>query len=170
MPTLNEAAFLIDKRGSPLEIRPAHYTAPGPDELVVKNEVVAINPVDAAVQMAGKFMLTWLKYPTILGHDVSGVVVEVGRGGSADQRFKPGDRVVGHAVGTYKRVNKLSEAAYQQYTVLRCSLTSHIPSDLSHERACVLPLGLSTAACGLFMTDHLALRKPKLQSREGLQR
>jgi NADPH:quinone reductase-like Zn-dependent oxidoreductase len=39
-------------------------------------------------------------------------------------------------------------------------MAAPIPDALSYERACVLPLGISTAACGLFEKDHLALRHP----------
>lgn len=39
-------------------------------------------------------------------------------------------------------------------------MTSTIPSSISYETACVLPLGLSTAACALFQTDYLALPLP----------
>ncbi|KAI1401794.1 zinc-binding oxidoreductase CipB [Hypoxylon fuscum] len=162
MPPENRAAYLVDKHGKPLEVRPAPYTAPGPDEFVIKSEAVAINPVDAAVQLAGNTMFPWLKYSCIQGSDVSGVVVDVGSGGKAEQLFEAGDAVAGLAVGTDKRANKASEGAFQQYTVLRCQLTSKISDDLPCERACVLPLALSTAACGLFMADHLALDKPRL--------
>ncbi|RYP69570.1 hypothetical protein DL769_005245 [Monosporascus sp. CRB-8-3] len=167
MPPQNQAAYLIDKHGKPLEVRPAPYTAPGPDELVIRNEAIAINPVDAGVQIAGRIMFPWIGYPCVLGSDVSGVVVDVGSGGKAGQLFKAGDRVVGLAVGTDKRANKASEGAFQQYTVLRCQLTSKIPEDLSYEKACVLPLGLSTAACGLFSGEYLALQKPRLQASTG---
>ena len=39
-------------------------------------------------------------------------------------------------------------------------MAAPIPSTLSYESAAVLPLGLSTAACGLFQKDHLALQYP----------
>ncbi|KAI4597923.1 hypothetical protein KJ359_003730 [Pestalotiopsis sp. 9143b] len=142
MPSENHAVYLIDKHGKPLEVRTAPYTTPGPGELVIKNAAIAINPVDGGVQMAGNLMFPYLKYPAIMGSDVSGVVVEVGSAeGGQLPPFQPGDRVVGHAVGIDKRNS----------------------DDLSHERACVLPLGLSTAACGLFMKDYLALRRPTLE-------
>lgn len=164
MPSENHAVYLIDKHGKPLEVRTAPYTTPGPGELVIKNAAIAINPVDGGVQMAGNLMFPYLKYPAIMGSDVSGVVVEVGSAeGGQLPPFQPGDRVVGHAVGIDKRSNKAAETAFQEYTVLRAHLTSKIPDDLSHERACVLPLGLSTAACGLFMKDYLALRRPTLE-------
>ncbi|KAI1841735.1 hypothetical protein JX266_012103 [Neoarthrinium moseri] len=143
MPPQNYAAYTVDKNSKRLEVRLAPYTAPGPDELVIRNKAVAINP------------------PLIIGNDVSGVVEEVGSDGRVNKLFKPGDRVVGHAVGTDKRANKSSEGAFQKYTVLRCDLTSKIPGTLSHEQARILPLALSTAACGLFMKDYLAMPIPK---------
>ncbi|KAF2729913.1 GroES-like protein [Polyplosphaeria fusca] len=105
----------------------------------------------------GDMMMNWVQYPFILGDDVAGEVVEVG---PLVSRFKPGDRVVGHAVSIDKRSNRASEGAFQEYVVLRDNLVSTIPDDLSFERACVLPLCLSTAACGLFMKDYLGLAHP----------
>lgn len=46
------------------------------------------------------------------------------------------------------------------YTILQVNITSEIPSTLSYENACVLPLGLSTAAAGMFSKDFLALQYP----------
>jgi hypothetical protein len=45
-------------------------------------------------------------------------------------------------------------------TPLSANLACPIPDSLTYEAACVLPLGLSTASCGLFMKDYLALRYP----------
>ncbi|KAI4859094.1 zinc-binding oxidoreductase CipB [Hypoxylon rubiginosum] len=160
MPPLNRAAYLVTTRAVPLEVRPAPYTPPGPDEIVVKNGAIAVNPVDSGKQRGGDHMLSWIKYPFVLGSDVAGEVVEVGTGGRASTLFKPGDRVVGHAVGLDRRSGKPSEGAFQLYTVLRSNVASKIPDNLSYEKACVLPMGVSTAACGLFMKDFNALRYP----------
>ena len=89
-----------------------------------------------------------------MGSDLAGSVVEVGKGVT---RFKVGDRVLGHAVGMDPKANKSSEGAFQEYTVIRSNMASPIPSSMSYETACVLPLCLSTAACALFMKDFLAL-------------
>ena len=112
----------------------------------------------------GDFAFDWLKYPIVLGEDVAGEVVEVGD--SVDvNHFKVGDRVVGNCVGMDKRSAKPSEGGFQHYTVLRTNLTSPIPDHMSYEQACVIPLGLSTAACGLFMKDQLALQFPSVPAR-----
>ena len=104
-------------------------------------------------------MFTWLKHPSILGYDVAGEVVAVGKDVT---RFQVRDRVVGFAVGTDGKVNDPAEGAFQEYVVLRPDLTSPIPSSLSYEAASVIPLGLSTAAAGLFQEDTLALHLPSL--------
>ena len=118
---------------------------------------MAINPIDWIIQDMGKMMFSSLKYPFILGFDTAGEVVEVGPGVT---RFKVGDRVVGHANGTDEKYNSPAHGAFQLYTVLLVNAASSIPSTLSYESAAVLPLGLSTAACGLFQKDQLALQHP----------
>ena len=102
-------------------------------------------------------MFSWLKYPFILGLDVAGEVVEIGPGVT---RFKIHDRVVGHANATDQQCNSPSHGAFQTYTVLMVNAASPISSTMSYESAAVLPLGLSTAACGLFQKDQLGLQLP----------
>ena len=152
----NTAAWLGAKRAR-LEVGSAPYTAPRADEIVVRNHAVAINPIDWITQCAGSFVFSWIKYPFVLGSDLAGEVVEVGSGVS---RFKVGDRVLAHAVGADKKRNRAAEGAFQAYTVVLAHMAAPIPSTLSFESACVLPLGLSTAACGLFQKDQLVLQHP----------
>ncbi len=106
------------------------------------------------MQSMGNGLFPWLKYPCILGHDVSGEVVEVG---SSIKDFKPGDRVLALATG-------LKEGAlcrgFQELVVVLGNVTSAIPDSLAYENACVLPLGLSTAASGLYMKEYLNLQYP----------
>jgi NADPH:quinone reductase-like Zn-dependent oxidoreductase len=152
----NNAVWLTEKRAG-FEIRPAPYPIPGETEIVVKTRALAINPVDWLAPALGDLVFPWIKYPFIIGSDVSGDVVEVGK---AVSRFKVGDRVVGHAVGSDKKRNRPAEGAFQEYVVLLAHMTSPIPDAMTYETAAVLPLGLSTAACGLFEKDQLALRHP----------
>ncbi|MEU4519947.1 zinc-binding alcohol dehydrogenase family protein [Amycolatopsis sp. NPDC024027] len=155
MPT-NTAAWITAKNAR-LEAASAPYTPPADDQIVVRNHAVAVNPLDWIIQSAGNLAYRWLNYPTVLGSDVAGEVVEVGE---AVTRFRVGDRVLGHAVGTDKDSNSPAEGAFQQYTVLLERMTCPIPDTLSFEDAAVVPLATSTAACGLFQTDHLGLRHP----------
>lgn len=153
MPT-NAAAWLGAKQAQ-LEVRPAPYTHPRDNEIVVKNHAVAINPLDWITQVVGNLILPWITYPFVLGSDLVGEVVEVG---TAVTRFSVGDRVLGHAVGTDRKRNRSAEGAFQDYTVVLAHMASPIPGTLPYEHAAVLPLALSTAACALFQEDQLALR------------
>jgi len=157
MPPSNTAAWLTAKHQRPLQVKEAPYTPAGPNEVVIKSRAVAINIIDALAQDMGGMIFNWIQYPFILGDDVAGDVVEVGCGVS---RFKTGDRVVGHAISIDKRSARACEGAFQEYVVLREILVSPIPNSLSYENASVLPLTLSTAACGLFQQDYLALGHP----------
>ena len=152
----NHAVWLTSKR-SALQLGPAPYTRPASNENVVRNRAVAINPLDWLLQSVGDIIYPWLHYPLILGSDVAGEVVETG---AAVTRFKVGDRVLGHAVGSDKDRNASSEGGFQRFTVLLEHMASPIPGNMPFEHAAVLPLGLSTAASALFQRDMLALEHP----------
>jgi NADPH:quinone reductase-like Zn-dependent oxidoreductase len=152
----NSAAWLPALQAQ-LEIKEAPYTQPGDDQIVIRGHAVAVNPLDWITQVAANLTYRWLSYPTVLGSDVAGEVVEIGRDVT---RFAVGDRVIGHAVGTDKDTNRASEGTFQRYTVVLERLASAIPDSLSYENASVLPLALSTASCGLFQQDYLGLSHP----------
>lgn len=152
----NLAAW-INAKHARLEVGPAPYTPPADDQIVVRNRAVAVNPLEWIIQVEGSLTYGWLKYPTVLGSDTAGEVVEVG---GAVTRFRVGDRVLAHAVGTDKDSNHAAEGTFQHYTVVLERLSCPIPDTLPFEDAAVLPLAVSTAACGLFQTSHLGLRHP----------
>ena len=160
MPT-NTAAWLSTKQAD-LDVREAPYTPPKDDEMVIKNRAVSINPLDWILQSAGEMVFSWLKFPFILGSDLAGEVVEIGKNVT---RFKVGQRVLAHAVGTDAKRNSSAEGSFQTYTVVLERMTAPIPSSMSYESAAVIPLGLSTAACGLFQKDQLALQYPSLSAK-----
>ena len=152
----NQALWIKAKR-APLTVGPAPYTAPRADEIVVRVRAVAVNPMDRLQQTLGDLFTPWTAYPFVLGSDIAGEVVEVGAGVT---RFKVGDRVVGYAAGSDKARNRAAEGAFQDHVVLLAHMTSPIPAAMPFEDAAVLPLGVSTAACGLFQQDFLALNAP----------
>lgn len=154
----NRAAW-IPAAHAPLAVAPAPYPHPGEGQIVLRTRAVAVNPVDWIIQVAGKLAYRWLRYPTVLGSDVAGDVVEVGAGAT---RFAVGDRVIGTAVGTDKDSNSAAEGAFQHYTVVNERMTAHVPDTLAYEQAAVLPLAVSTAATALFQTDQLNLAHPRL--------
>ncbi|KAL9053149.1 MAG: hypothetical protein Q9162_004946 [Coniocarpon cinnabarinum] len=128
--TTNTAAWLEREKAHPFTVKEAPYPNPTPEEVVVKSFAAAVNQIDWKLQRYAYFPL---KYPTILGVDVAGEVVEVG---SAVTNLKKGDRVA--------------------------AVVSPIPDSMSFERAAVLPLAISTAASGLYEDDGLKMQRPSL--------
>lgn len=159
---INKAAYLTAPKAKPLKVDNAPYTSPKAGELTVRNRAIAVNPVDRIKQDSGNFLYGWLKYPIILGFDLAGEVVEVGKDVTA---FKLGDRVLGFASGMDKPRNSPAESAFQLYTVLPETLVSHIPDGMSFESAAVIPLGMATAACGLYEKDQLGLQYPSFAAK-----
>ena len=150
----NAAAWIIEEKSKPFQVKEAPYPTPGPTEILVKNGAVAVNPVDWKLQDRAMFPV---KYPAIFGMDVSGEVVEVG----ADVKdFKKGDRVMGetHALLTGNWAN----AGFQQYSAILSVMAAKIPENIPYEEAVVLPLAISTAAAGFYEKQRLALPHPSL--------
>ncbi|OTB20770.1 hypothetical protein K445DRAFT_7537 [Daldinia sp. EC12] len=148
----NNAAWIKETKAHPFVVEPAPVWTPEANEVLVKNHAVAINPVDGSLQAAGWWPLD---YPTMLGQDVSGIIAAVGPGVT---QFKVGDRVVGHALGMATK--RRQDNAFQEYTILQTNMTALLPDNIPFEKAAVLPLALSTAACALYQDTHLKLQLP----------
>jgi S-(hydroxymethyl)glutathione dehydrogenase/alcohol dehydrogenase len=81
-------AAVIEEFGAPLVIRDLAIAMPGPDEVLLRTAAVGLCHSDLHyIEGMRKFPL-----PGVLGHEVSGVVEEVG---ARVKDLKPGDRVVG---------------------------------------------------------------------------
>jgi NADPH:quinone reductase-like Zn-dependent oxidoreductase len=150
-------ALWLPRPGGRFQVGPAPYPTPAAHEVVVRVRAVGINFIDGIPGFAYRLVLPWLTFPTVVGTDVAGEVVEVG---SAVTRLAPGDRVLGHAAGLARSHNRAAEGAFQHYTVLMEHMVSPLPETLAFAQAAVLPLQVSTAATGLFQSDQLGLALP----------
>ncbi|KAL9081887.1 MAG: hypothetical protein Q9159_006937 [Coniocarpon cinnabarinum] len=153
--TTNTAAWLEREKAHPFTVKEAPYPNPTPEEVVVKSFAAAVNQIDWKLQRYAYFPL---KYPTIIGVDVAGEVVEVG---SAVTNLKKGDRVAAHAHNLIYG-GDAEHGGYQAYTRHSHRVVSPIPDSMSFERAAVLPLAISTAASGLYEDDGLKMQRPSL--------
>ncbi|GAB2467060.1 NADPH:quinone reductase-like Zn-dependent oxidoreductase [Conyzicola lurida] len=154
--TANTAAW-IDSPYADLAVRESPYPVAGDTQLVVRTRALAVNPLDAITQSNGRLMYGWLSYPAILGEDVAGDVVAVGR---SVTRFQAGDRVLGYAVGMEKGRDHTAEGGFQEFVVIEERLAAALPDAMPFEEAVVLPLAVSTAAAALFQSDQLGLAHP----------
>jgi NADPH:quinone reductase-like Zn-dependent oxidoreductase len=157
IPVPTESAAWLASSAADLTVGPAPRTAPREGEVAIRVHAVAINPLDTMKQHMGDLMYRWLPHPAVLGEDVAGVVDEVGPGVT---RFAVGDRVVAYAVGMEKGRRHAPEGGFQTRVIVRTDLAAPIPDALAFADAAVLPLGISTAASGLFGAGQLGLRMP----------
>ncbi|KAF5581028.1 zinc-binding alcohol dehydrogenase domain-containing protein [Fusarium pseudocircinatum] len=102
---------------TPLEVRPLDSRTPGPSDILVKNEIIAINPVEVSITKNDLFKS---KYPCVIGTSFGGQVVAVGEGVSD---FKVGDKVAVYASPT----DGDKYAAYQAYALAKVDKTILVP-------------------------------------------
>ena len=154
MQIVNYAAWIPAEK-TPLEVATAPFPDLGANEVIIKNRAVAVNPVDWKIQASGGFGLS---YPTILGEDVAGEIIEVGENVKG---LRKGDRVIAHALGL---VNGSEYGGFQLYPRLKMETVATIPDQLDFKQVVVLPLSISTAAAGLYLKATLGLKYPQLKS------
>jgi len=109
-----------------LELREVEEPFPGPHQIKVRVAGASINPIDWKIRKGELRTEMPLHLPTILGRDVSGVVVAVG---AEVTQFEVGDPVMGLVQHGYA---ELVVAAVESFTKLR--------RDMDLERAGALPL------------------------------
>lgn len=151
--TLEHKAAYLTGKGEKLKVVSLPNTGPNATDVVIRVKATAINPVDWKIQDYGIFIQKW---PTILGEDIAGEVMEVG---DEVKRFKKGDRVLAHALSL--ATGRTDESSFQEVALADQKVVVKLPDNVSFEQGSVLPLGLSTAAAGLFQDDFLGLRTPK---------
>ncbi|KAF4950008.1 hypothetical protein FGADI_8454 [Fusarium gaditjirri] len=146
-----QVAAVLPAKQSQLIIEQRPVPSPDKGKILVRNAVVGANPSDWKIQALGAIIN---KFPAVLGSDLSGVVESVGPDVT---RFKPGDRVIGFAMGVLN--GNSDEAAFQTYTILQESATTHLPDSISFQDGAVLPVGIVTASIALFKGLGLPMRE-----------
>src|SRR5690606_39164864 len=124
-------AALLQSFGGPeaFELCDVPKPVPQAGQVLVRVHATSINPLDFQVRRGDYSDLVPL--PTITGHDVSGVVEEVGPGVEA---FAPGDEV------WYTPQIFGGPGSYAEYHVAVASIIGHTPPSLRHLEAASLTL------------------------------
>lgn len=145
-------AAIIPAAKAPLEVREVDLYTPGPHELLIKNEVIAFNPVEFKIAKLGIFPL---QYPAILGSTFGGTIEAVGSQITAD--FQVGEKVV-----VSKKFGVLGNqyGAYQRYVVVGDVMVSKVPAGVDPAIPASIMMNL-TCVVGLF-TGRVGLDKPSL--------
>lgn len=109
-----------------LELRDLPEPKVGPGEVKVRVAGASINPIDWKIRSGAFKERMPLEFPTIIGRDASGEVVEVGAGVS---ELKSGVRVMGLVMG-----------AYAERVVAKTEAWAELPAQLDLVDAAALPL------------------------------
>jgi NADPH:quinone reductase-like Zn-dependent oxidoreductase len=141
--TANLAALLPSATGQ-LVVEERPIPSPGPNDILLRNHAIALNPVDWKRQAFG---IAIPSYPSIFGSDAAGVVAAVG---SSVTSLKPGDRVIATADGM--ATGNIDRAAFQTYTLVSATSAAKLPDTVTFSEGATLPTSLGTAAVALFDT------------------
>lgn len=142
---IDQKALFIQFKSGPFVLRKRSISPPEAGQLLVKNESVALNPIDWKVQRLG-LLFQESQYPIIVGTDVAGVVVQVGEEVS---EYQIGDRVFFQGAMTH------TKAGYQEYTITDAATTAKIPPSITFDQASSIPVALAAAVVGLYApTPH----------------
>lgn len=124
-------AFVVEKYGKS-GLRAAHVPGPavGPRDVLVRVSAASINPLDKMVRNGEFKLLLKYKTPFVLGHDVAGVVTQVG----ADVRdYNVGDEV-------YSRPRDLRIGTFAEYIAIDHADIALKPNALTMEESAAVPL------------------------------
>jgi alcohol dehydrogenase len=116
-----------------------------PDDVRIRVCASSVNPVDWKIRSGGQRNIIPLKFPWILGLDVSGVVTEIGR---SVKHFRVGDEV--WSSPTHRR-----PGTYAEEVCIDESEVAKKPISISHDEAASLPLVALTAYQALAEVGHL---------------
>lgn len=136
---LMAVAVMFSEYGGPevLELGTISPPVPGPGQVRVRVHATAVNPIDLWLRNGRMDGVIPLEFPTVPGHDVSGVVDEAGDGVT----FSKGDEVFGFS----------TTGAYSNFALMDQPFAK--PQDLSFEKAAAIVTVGETAYRALVHMD-----------------
>ena len=140
-------AFVIDRYGKQEQGRIGEMPDPelGENDVLVQVYAAGVNPVDFRIKNGEFKLVVPYRFPLILGNDVAGVVVQVGR---RVGRFKIGDEI-------YARPPEDRIGAFAELIALNEDAVAIVPKRITMEEAASIPLAGLTAWQALVETANL---------------
>lgn len=125
-------AFVLDGYGKKRALRSAEVPDPElrDDEVLVQVHAAGVNLLDSKIRDGEFKLILPYRMPLILGHDVAGVVVQVG---ARVRQFKPGDAV-------YARTDDFRIGSFAELVPVKEASLAHKPQGLTMEEAASIPL------------------------------
>ncbi|KAI8669964.1 PKS-ER domain-containing protein [Fusarium sp. Ph1] len=139
-------AALSVAKGKPFELQTRPTPKPGPGELLIEVKSVALNPADHIMRASGLFIP---EYPTVIGFDMSGLVLEVGDNVpvSPDDGlfFQPGvTRIAAYAASFWRSYNP-DYGFFQEKCIVPWQHAMPLPDGISWNQAATLPVSTEVA-------------------------
>ena len=130
-------AFTVDRYGKKSSLRLAEVPTPElrDDEVLVEVHAAGVNLLDVKIRNGEFKLILPYRTPFVLGHDVAGVVVKVGRN---VQQFKSGDEV-------YSRPDDFRIGTFAEFVAIKETSLALKPRNLTMEEAASIPLVALTA-------------------------
>jgi alcohol dehydrogenase len=130
-------AFVLDRYGKKRALRRAEIPTPAlrDDEVLVEVHAAGVNLLDSKIRDGEFKLILPYRLPIVLGHDVAGIVVNIG---ARVRQFKPGDEV-------YARVDDFRIGTFAEFVPVKEDSLAHKPEGLTMEEAASLPLVALTA-------------------------
>ncbi|MFD5340685.1 NADP-dependent oxidoreductase [Streptomyces hawaiiensis] len=140
-------AFLVERYGREAGLRAGEVPDPevGANDVLIRVRAASINPLDRMIRDGEMKTILPYKVPFILGNDLAGVVIAVGR---AVTRFAVGDEV-------YARPDKDRIGTFAELIAVHQDDVAIKPSTLTMEEAASLPLVALTSWQVLVERAHL---------------
>jgi len=142
-------AIVYEKYGSPRVLKHEEVAVPKPkdNEILIKVMAASINTADQHLMLGKPFMVRMFAgvikpRNKILGADISGVVISVGK---QVKEFRTGDEIYGD-------LSALHWGGFAEYALATSDLISKKPVNLSYQEAASIPMAAITALQGL--RDH----------------
>ncbi|KXG51419.1 Polyketide synthase, enoylreductase [Penicillium griseofulvum] len=133
-------------KGEPFKVQHRSTPKPGPDELLIEVKSVALNPADGYMRDQGLFIPT---YPTVIGFDISGLVLEVGdnvpvgpTGEGSGPFFQPGITRVAAFAASFWRSCDPDYGAFQERCLVPWQHALPLPEGISWNEAATLPVAV----------------------------
>jgi alcohol dehydrogenase len=125
-------AFVLDRHARKGALRLADMPEPAlrDDDVLVEVHAASVNLLDAKIRDGEFKLILPYRLPTVLGHDVAGVVLQVG---ARVRDFKPGDEV-------YARPDDFRIGAFAERIAIRATSLALKPKGLTMQEAASLPL------------------------------
>ncbi|KAF8450258.1 chaperonin 10-like protein [Boletus edulis BED1] len=146
MTMTTQKALWLPNIGAEYTLGQNEIPEPGPGEVLVQLEAIALNPLGWKIQQSGFFMVK--EYPAIVGEDGAGVVRKVGDGVT---NLSEGDKVF--FLTSFG--NKYT--TYQEYCLTDAQLAVKIPPSISFEQAASVSAGFTPFAVATYAQQPAGL-------------